>query len=277
VIEPDTVVVETGVGPDIVAYDYGGTGPNVLFLHATGMHGRMWDPVIKRVEGLRCLSVDARGHGQSAIDPDVSMDWTEAASDIESVIERFAVSDSLSVVGHSFGGCLAMILEANQPGLFESAWLYEPIIAQADLRGFVGDDNGMAKGARRRREVFESTDAAFERYMSRPPFSHCDPESIRSYVDHGFEPVDGGVRLRCRAETEARTFEASSTDVFERLGSVQASVTIVSSGDGGPPMLLAPHVAEAIPNARLERWDDRSHFGPLEDPARVADSIQHAL
>ncbi len=274
VSDPNTVIVDTGDGPDIFAYDYLGSGPDVLFLHATGMHGRMWDPVIDRLHGLRCVSVDARGHGRSAISDDVSMEWSQAARDIESVIDTLDLSGSLSVVGHSFGGCLAMILEISNPGLFDSAWLYEPIIGFERLGA---DENPMAAAARRRREVFDSTDAAFERYTSKPPFAGCDPESVQAYVEHGFEPIDGGVRLRCRAETEARTFEASRTDVFERLGSVATTVTVVGSGDGGGPASSAGAVVDAIPNARLLCWEDRTHFGPLEDPARVADSIRASL
>jgi pimeloyl-ACP methyl ester carboxylesterase len=274
VIDPEVVVVDTGDGPDIVAFDHGGDGPNLLFLHATGMHGRMWDPVIELLADFRCVAVDARGHGRSDLGD--SMEWSSSARDIETVIDRFDLHGS-SVVGHSFGGCLAMILEVTNPGLFERAWLYEPIIASADLGNFGGAENPMANAARRRREVFESTDAAFERYMSKPPFASCNPDSIRAYVEHGFEEIEGGVRLRCRAETEARTFEASTTTVFERLGSVATDVVVVGSGDGGPPAVFVDRLVATLPNSTLERWADRTHFGPLEDPARAAQSIRNGL
>ena len=47
----------------------------------------------------------------------------------------------------------------------------------------------------------------------------------------------------------------------------------IAAGDDFGPALVAPLVADAIPNGRLERFDDLDHFGPLEDPARFADRI----
>ncbi len=283
-IEPEKVELTTPTGTRLCAYDHGGSGTDVLFLHATGMHGRMWDPVVAGLEGARAVAIDAPGHGRSScpggdgVDGVCGeMDWAAMAADVAAMVDHLGLDGTTVAVGHSMGGCLAMLVELERPGTFTSAWLFEPILVPRDAKDFGSGDNPLAAAARRRRETFVSRDEAYERYMAKPPFAGCDGDSVRAYVDHGFVDVGDGVRLRCRGETEARTFEGARTDVFDRLGAVRIPVTLVSGGDGGPPAQVAEQAAEAIPDARLLRWPDLSHFGPLEDPVRIARSVRETL
>ena len=53
---------------------------------------------------------------------------------------------------------------------------------------------------------------------------------------------------------------------------------LLSEGtDADPPALVAPFVAEQLPNGTLVRFDDLTHFGPFQDPPRIAASIAAAL
>jgi pimeloyl-ACP methyl ester carboxylesterase len=263
----------------VAVHDLGGDGPPLLILHATGFHGRCYEPVADRLaEHFHVHAPDLRGHGDTITPAGADLHWSNMASDTLAVVDHLGLDDSVYFAGHSMGGATVIMSELRRPGLVRAAWLYEPIIFPAEpLAGAISRANPLAELARRRREHFVSRDEAYERYASKPPFSHVDPAALRAYVDHGFRDSPEGVTLKCRGESEASVFEGVDTSVFERLGEVEAPIVVVGSGDGEGPSQLAPSIAENLRNGRADGWPDRSHFGPFEDPGRTAEAIIEAL
>ena len=47
--------------------------------------------------------------------------------------------------------------------------------------------------------------------------------------------------------------------------------------DAEPPAMVAPMVAEQLPNGTLVSFGNLSHFGPMQDPPRIAAAIADAL
>ena len=262
-------------------HDLGGDGEPVLLCHATGFHGRVWAPVAAALaDRYRCLAVDFRGHGDSTVPAHLDYQWAGMVDDVLAVIDDLGDEAPRLAAGWSMGGAAIVMAEQRRPGTFDRAWLVEPILIPIDepWGSAVEEENSLATMARRRREVFESRDAAYERYVSRPPFESCDPRSVRAYVDHGLrDQPDGTVILKCRGAIEAAVFEASLTDGFDRLGEVGTEVTVAASGDGAPPALAGPGIAAALPNGRFETLDDLTHFAPLEAPERIAAAIARAF
>ena len=269
--------VEGAGGTAIATYDFGGEGPDVLLLHATGFHAHTWLPVIEQLrDSYRCIGVDQRGHGNSPTPADGDFAWTTYGLDALRVIDAYALRD-VRGVGHSAGATTLLLAELAQPNTFRTIWCYEPVVFPPQRQA---PDSRLAEGARRRREVFPSRDAAFEHYASKPPFSVLDPVALRAYVDHGFDDLSNGtVRLKCRGEDEARMYEKGTTHGgFDRLPQVQVPVFIAGGarpGSFGPQVLGAQH--ERIPRSELEIMEELGHFGPLEDPARIAAAIRRAF
>ena len=56
-------------GVEVAAWDLGGSGAALLFAHATGFHGHVWQPLAAHLDGLHCYSFDERGHGDSTMPP----------------------------------------------------------------------------------------------------------------------------------------------------------------------------------------------------------------
>ena len=137
----------------------------------------------------------------------------------------------------------------------------------------------MSGPARKRRSTFPTKRAAYERYASRPPLDVLRPDALAAYVEHGFvDDGDGGVTLACRPEHEARTFEADDNVTVDQLSGLELRVVIgvgARERDGGPAD-LAPGVAAAVAGSRLVEYD-LGHFGPLEDPDRIAADIVSSL
>ena len=264
-------------GARVALHDLGGDGPPVLLTHANGFCGQMWRPVARELASVaRCWALDFRGHGDSVSGPDEDYNWNGMADDVLAAVDALDPAPRLAV-GHSLGGASLLKAEQARPGTFDRAWVYEPVT----IPGFVLPPDGVrALGdiARMRKEFFESRQAAYDRYASRPPFSLLDPEVLRIYVDDGFRELpDGTVTMRCPRNVEATIFENPDREAFDRLGEVGTAVTVATSNDNDPPAMVASFIAENLPNGTLARFDDLTHFGPLQAPPRIATSIATAL
>src|SRR5580704_12087440 len=98
---PGSYAIEGPAGR-LVVHDWGGSGPPVLLAHATGFHGRIWEPVARRLvaAGRRVWSFDFRGHGDSDA-PDPSGDaytWGGFADDTLAVADHLGIAADPTLV-----------------------------------------------------------------------------------------------------------------------------------------------------------------------------------
>lgn len=277
---PPAVPVVARDGLAVATFDLGGPegAPPLLLAHATGFHGLVWMPLAAGLgDRARRWSLDFPGHGDTPAPPSGETDWRAFARYLLEVVDALGLERPVGV-GHSMGGACLLAAELERPGTFAGLHLYEPIVfPDGGPPGASGDGgNVLAAGARRRREVFPDRDAAERNYASKPPLNALRPDALRAYVDHGFEDLpDGTVRLKCRGEQEARTFEAAvRLGAFEQLGAVRCPVVVAAGAHGtGPPAEIAELIADALPHGRVERFDHLGHFGPLESPDELADDV----
>lgn len=264
-------------GTTIAVHDLGGTGPTLLISHATGFCGGAYRPLAAALASHhRVFALDARGHGESTPPADGDFDWSGMADDVAAVAAAIGevAPGPLHAVGHSMGGAAVLLADHRRPGTFTSAYLYEPIVPPAPIpSGPLA--NPMADAARRRREIFPSRRHALQRYASRPPLGILRADSLHAYVEHGFEDLeDGTVRLRCRGEHEARTFESTGAIHVGLVGDVALPTTVAVGGtDPGMVADMGPALAAALPRATLQRHPHLGHFGPLQEPAGIAAAI----
>jgi pimeloyl-ACP methyl ester carboxylesterase len=256
-------------------YHLGGDGPPLLFSHATGFCGQVWQPLADGLtDRFSCYAWDFRAHGRSGRPVDRSLDWAGFADDVLAVVDAVSPDQPVAAVGHSMGGAALAMAEAARPGSLAKAWAFEPILFGTERPPSETGPPEIAEAARRRRAVFDSRAEAMERYGSRPPLSSLDPRALAAYVDHGFEDLaDGTVRLRCRPEDEASTFENHNSGARSIIGEVTIPFAVAASGDGRPPALSVIDAAEEFAHLKLLRYDDLNHFGPLQAPDRLAADI----
>lgn len=258
-------------GVELVVHDLGGDGPPVLLCHATGFHGRVWLPLAADLP-YRAYAPDLRGHGDSTA-PAGDLAWSGFGEDVLAVVDALGLTDVLAV-GHSKGGAALLLAEQSRPGTFRALYCYEPVVFPT-LPDTVSRANPLAQGALRRRPTFPSVEAAIENYSAKPPFDALAPAALDAYVRYGFAPDPEGIRLKCRPEIESQVYlMGNQHGAFDRLGEVRCPVT-VAVGEVVPfgPAAVAEAVASRLPNGRLEEHPDLGHFGPLEDPARIAARI----
>ena len=122
--------------------------------------------------------------------------------------------------------------------------------------------NPLRDGARRRRAVFDSFDAALANYASKPPMAAFEPDALDAYVRHGFRQDGDHVRLKCDPDTEADTFHhGGNHTTWDRLGAVDAPVIVV----GGTVEEMRPSAVAELAAAELPhgRYVLEAPHGPL--------------
>jgi pimeloyl-ACP methyl ester carboxylesterase len=275
--------VESSDGVRIAVHHLGrpthSSAPVLLFSHATGFHGRVWEPMAAHLaERFECIALDYRGHGLSSLPiPPGNLAWSGMADDALAVLHEItAPGRAIHGIGHSMGGAALALAEVREPGIMRSLWLYEPVIVPPG--GFTSADgpNPMADGATRRRDRFDSYQAALDNFAAKEPLKQLHPDALASYVDGGFAlQSDGTVVLRCQPATEAEVFrQAPGSGVWEHLSQLRLPVAIVTGRpeEFGPATFAQP-VAAALPHGTLIEWPELGHFGPLEDPAAMAEDV----
>ena len=265
---------------ELAVHDLGGTGPALLLAHATGLHGRAWGPLGPALaEVFRCWSFDFRGHGDAGRPQPAVFDWREFGEDVLAVVDALGL-DQPCGFGHSQGATAMLLAEQARPGTFGALYLFEPVPVPAAGPPPSMDDHPLVVGALRRRDRFESVEAAVERLASKPPLGELHPGALRDYVEHGVRPsADGGVELKCSREDEATIYRMGvRNQAFDHLGEVGCPVT-VARGARSPSLTTAQAERQVrlLAHGRGEDFEGLGHFGPLEEPARVARAVVAAL
>jgi pimeloyl-ACP methyl ester carboxylesterase len=269
----------TADGLGIAYYDLGGEGPPLLLAHATGFCGPVLVPLAARLrDAFHCIVFDTRAHGASDPPPDGNFDWHGFASDALAVVDELGLRRPRGF-GHSAGGAALLLAEEARPGTFSSLYCYEPVVFPGDeplspsLEG-----NPLAAGALRRRALFGSRGEAYEK-SSKAPFDRFDPDVLAAYLDNGFVPAVGGIRLRCRREHEAQIYaHGLAHDAFAKLDTISRPVALACGAltDAVGPDFLAA-LAGRLEDSTTVVMPGLGHFGPLEDPGTVASSVRLAL
>ena len=274
--------VASSDGVEIPVYDYspGSMLPSVLFSHATGFHGRCFNSTAELLaDSAHCYSFDYRGYGDATLPHDWNVTWAGYGDDAQTVAQHVARTSGPSIAfGHSMGGAALVMAALREPELFRALVLFEPIIFPPIVResGNAGGPSPLSEGARRRRTTFASYEEAIANYSAKPPLNVFQPEVLGDYVRFGFSPnADGTISLKCQPEHEARTYESGALhETWNDLQKLRMPVWVLS-GEVIPmtPASFAKPLADAIPGCTFVHWTDLGHFGPMQDPQRIAQLI----
>jgi pimeloyl-ACP methyl ester carboxylesterase len=132
----------------LVADLWDGRGHPVVLLHGGGQTRRAWDATAKRLmmAGLRAITVDQRGHGESEWVTSRDYTFSAYAKDVAAIIgqvaDRFHVAPS--AVGASLGGIASIAAELRHGPMLDTLVLVDVIPRMdpegvARIQGFMGD------------------------------------------------------------------------------------------------------------------------------------------
>lgn len=278
---PDPVHVSGPDGEPVAIHDFGGSGPTLLFAHATGMHGWMWREVAGRLTGrARCVAPDLRGHGDSPFPASDDFAWAGFGRDLLTVAAAVpGDSDGLVGVGHSMGAMALMLAELAAPGTFRELFLYEPAFGTEPDEESRARLDLMVAITSKRRAAFASRAEALANFARKAPTGTFQASVLHDYVEHGFAGEPGGdVRLKCRPEIEAAVYANSYTPgTAERLPELKCPVTLMAGAETEEPHGTSVATLARLTGGRVVRMEGASHFGPMERPAALAAEIERQV
>ena len=256
--------------------------PPLVFAHATGFHGRLWDAVIRMLPGRRAFAVELRGHGRSG-KPGPPYHWRAFGRDLAALAEALDLDGAIGI-GHSSGGHAMTLASALAPDAFRTLLLVDPTIFPADRYAAPKLD---ASFTLRRKNRFHSADEMLERFRDRPPFAAWRPEVLRDYCHFGLLPAGDHMVLACPPPVEASIYAESNapeSNIYAEIAAIAQPVTVMRAGIVRRPEVFdlsasptAPDLASRFRRGRDVLLAGQSHFIPMEVPERVVEEIGNLL
>ncbi len=279
---PGTRRLPVSTGP-LGVLDWGGDGPDLLFLHPNGLCAGLFDPRAQGWRGRwRVVGIALRGQGGSddARSP-LDLRFDRLARDVVEALDLLGV-DHVDVVGQSLGGGVGVLVDRLCPGRIRRLVLAEAVaFAPTRLSAEGPRDNPMSAAARRRRSRWPNEAAARERFLARRPLRDLGPEFLEAYIRWGTEVNGAGeVALCCRPETEADVFEISATpggapDAWSHLDDVTARAAVVVGAGSDLPRVWFDDQAARM-GAGVTSLSG-GHFMLQTDPDEVAEIVNRLL
>jgi pimeloyl-ACP methyl ester carboxylesterase len=258
---------EVKVADHVVRFAERGEGVPVLAVHSSGMSSRQW----KRLEselpaGHRLVAPDLIGYGDSS--PWSSAERFHFVLDqlaIERVLE--SLSEPAHLVGHSYGGFLALLVALHHPARIRSVSVFEPV--SFGLLRSTGDEEALA--------TLPSGDA---------PWPDA-PEALEAWLEGFVDYWNGPGGWRAQTEGFRETFrraglkmvgEVRSLGVDRTPHSAYRTLSMPVTLLGGERSTLAAKrvlatLAREIPNAKRIEIAGAGHMGPLTHAAEVNAAI----
>lgn len=266
-------------GIDLAAHEWASDGGGVplVFAHATGFHGRVWDAIAERFPAHRVHAIDLRGHGRSRAGP--IDDWRLMASDVAEFLDQSGITAAVGI-GHSMGAHTLLQVAADAPGRFARLVLFDPVILAPEFYAPSGAlytaDN--PHPAIRRKRDFASPEAMIERFATRDPYDLFDARVFEDYCRHGLVPAANGdgLELACAPEVEASVYASSRSNpgILEAAQRVAIPVLVVRARHTTlQDFKSSPTwsgLAERLPQGTDLHRPDMTHFHPFQDPQDAA-------
>lgn len=251
----------------------------LVLLHGYAESLAAWEEVaLDLSRDYRIVTLDARGHGDSDLAPD--MDYSRAAqvSDLEIVIETLGLQ-AVTLVGHAMGGATAICYAAEHPEVVQALVVIEsaPEVLRSGvetLRRLVGAQ-----------ETFVSLDDAADLFREYYPYATGEQldrrvrASLAVAEDGGYRWAFDPVFLDPTARPpEADPGQRRLSNLWECVERVQCPTMIVR---GAETDMLTPEAIQRlhrrIIGSRVSLIEDAGHAVPTDQPAALAQHVREFL
>ena len=240
-----------------------GSGPaRRLMIHCSLARHEVLLPLDAMLPSARTTLFDLPGHGQSG-------DWTDGG-DYQTVCLMAAVAaleGPAHVIGHSFGGTVALRLAVERPDLVSRLTLIEPVF-------FAAAEGTAARAAHDRAFApFEAAWAARDREVAAQVFFDLwGPGKSWDSLQRG-NRIDIVSRIHTIPATEPAILQ-DVHGVLPRLGEITVPVDLIE-GAHSPGVIAAilDRLEADIPDTRRRIIEGAGHMAPLTHPAAVASAI----
>ena len=247
-----------------------GGGEALVLIHGVPGSGRVWDGVVERlVPHFRTVVPDLLGFGDSPGGGDIGALWADnQAHALAALLDELGI-ERATLVGHDFGGPVALALTELRPELAKQLVLCAtnafpdtpiPLPISAVRWPLVGGPAGrlLFSGPSLRMMLGQGSAA---------PGIRLDPAA---WLGDSRQQAS----IRTIFATALREIETRFAPVERALRAVQCP-TLVVSAEKDPFFTVEQgrRTAAAAPDGRLVRYADCGHFVPAEQPDRLAADV----
>jgi pimeloyl-ACP methyl ester carboxylesterase len=245
-----------------------GDGPPVLLLHSSGFSSRQWSSLADLLSvRYRVIVPDLLGYGANPlITDDVPYDYNDEVAALLDLLGDIQPH----IVGHSFGGMVALMLARKEPERVRSLALYDPVAF-----GVLYDAHDD--------EALPSFDA-----LNATPLFRADPtggseEWLRLFIDYW----NGGPSWDALQPSAKEGFLRVGRKMFREVmqvtldGTRRAAYanidapTLLMTGEHSPAAAqhTVRHLAQSLQNATMQTFAGAGHMGPITHAKEVNEAI----
>lgn len=257
--------------PNDLYVDDTGSGEPALLLHSSGLSGRQWRRLASEIarRGMRAIVPDLSGHGRSP-------PWPEPRpfsfrTDVARVADLLRARGPAHVVGHSYGGFVALHAAREATAHVRSLTLFDPV-------AFGSLD------AERDRDALDVLDR-FD--MAWGPREEEGERWLRGFVDFWGGPgAWAALRDDARAEfrrvgwviREGVLSMRSDATPFADLVAIPCPLALVTGETSPlPARRVVERLADARRDARIDVIAGAGHLAPVTHAAAVNDVVLRAI
>ncbi len=277
--------------PHIPSQDFGGEGPNLLFLHANGYPPACYRPLLARLaKRFHVTAMLQRPLWKNSLPEDLH-DWTPFSDDLLRFLDENESGAPTTVVGHSMGGIAALRAALRQPQRFQHLILLDPVLLPPSFIAlwnialtfkFAHRLHPHIKSALNRRREFDNLDLLFKRYRKVPTFKYMDDDALRAYIEGITRPrANGGYELIYSPEWESHVYYASiwhDMELWRTLPSLKVPTLIIRGAETDTFWeSTARQVHRKNKKIKIITLEKSTHLLPLEKPREVFEITQAFL
>ena len=236
--------------------------PTVILLHSSASSSRQWDALVQLLAcRFRVHAVDLHGHGRQA---PWSSDAPFTLADEATLVSPLLGTEGAHVVGHSYGGAVALKLASMYPEHVHSVVAYEPVLFRwLRDRAVPAVEDVIAVADMMCDRLWEGDEHAAARYF-------VDFWSGAGAWDS--LPVTTQHAIATRIRVVAQQFDALFQEPLQlaQLARLKMPMLLLTGARTVPVMqCMAQELRSALPAARHEVLQGAAHMGPITHAAEV--------
>lgn len=240
--------------------------PTLLLLHSSGATHRQWRQLVAQLgNGWRILAPDLFGYRDTPQQTSDKRSIVQDEMDLLGALLQQQVNGPVHVVGHSYGGAVAMELALRHPQRIASLAMYEPVMF-ALLRDSEQQAawSEIAQVAQRQVDLvaagnLRAAASHFIAYWTAPGGFEAMPEAMQEAVAAGMPKVAAEFREVLRRRDVPPDFSALTMPVLLLCGS---HTTIAARG-------VVAELRRLLPAPRFVEVAGGRHMAPLQQPDLV--------
>ncbi|MDE2094793.1 MAG: alpha/beta hydrolase [Burkholderiales bacterium] len=253
---------------------------NIVFAHANGFPAGTYRQLFEawRAAGFAVHAIEKFGH-----DPrfPVTSNWPHLRDQLIHFVDA-EVGAPAFLVGHSLGGYLSLMAASRRPDLARGVVLLDsPVLSgwkahavQVAKAAGVGERFLPARVSRRRRQHWDSQEAAYAHFAAKPAFARWAPGVLRDYIAAGTETHGTTRRLSFEREVETAIYNALPHHLSRvlRAHPLRCPMAFVQGTESDEVRRVGMAATRRLAQGRVTSIEG-SHLFPFERPLETAATV----